>query len=115
MKNIKFAIPIYTDMQTIFDIATSNDKEKLDVVGHVIDEIKQGDPVWDDIVEQLTDIFGEGIEEYLDMANLEEFIEWDGTFDVKYDEMPTTEPDILVYIVDCTLNVNNFAERMHAV
>lgn len=109
MDNISFKIPIYTDAVAMFEFATKSD-ERFDVVDAVISQINQGDPVWEDINEEIKELFGEEACEYLD-EDLEEYISYTGECEIDYEEMSAGDSDLLVYRVSCEFDVDKFAQK----
>lgn len=110
MDNIGFEIPIYTDAITMFEAATESD-ERFDVVDAVVSQIYQGDPVWDDIHEEIEGLFGEEACEYLDDINLKEYISYTGVCEIDFEEMAAGDSDLLVYRVSCEFDVDKFAQK----
>ncbi len=76
MDNIEFRIPICADVRTIFEAATVPNAPRYDIVDIVISQIHQGDPVWEDVYEEIKELFGEEAGDIFNSMtdNLKEYI-----------------------------------------
>ena len=113
MNNIEFQIPIYTDAITMFEAATNSDTPRYDVVDAVINQIYQGDPVWEDVYEEIKELFGEDAGDVFNSMteDLKEYISYTGACEIDYGEMAAGDSDLLVYRVSCEFDVDKFAQK----
>lgn len=107
-ENIKFDIPIYMDAISMFEYATGNNTGRYDVVDAVLSQIMQGDPVFEDVEEELNERLGDGAADHLiGIGNeLKDYIKYTGVCEIDYEES-----DILVYCVSCEFDVDKYAEK----
>lgn len=110
MDNIEFRIPICADVRTLFEAATVPNTPRYDIVDIVIDQIHQGDPVWEDVCEEIKELFGEEAGDIFNSMtdNLKEYISYTGVCNIDYEEIPH---GFLVYRVSCEFNVDKFAQK----
>lgn len=109
---ICFDIPIYTDAISMFNYATDPKAGHYDVVDAVVSQIMQGDPVFEDIEEELNERFGDDAADHLiGEDKLKDYIKYTGVCEIDYEEMAAGDSDLLVYRVSCEFDVDKYAEK----
>ena len=108
---ISFETPIYTDPIGMFEYATGNNAGHYDVVDAVVSQIGHGDPVIEDVEEELNERFGDGAADHLDDIDLKDYITYTGACEIDYEEMAAGDSDLLVYRVSCEFDVDKYARE----
>lgn len=105
MEKLKLNIPIYVSV-------ISMAKDGLNVNEAIMDQLNQGDPAMDEIVEKLEDMFGES--NVIDTADFSPFIEGNkDSISINANEMASIDMDYetVVLDIDFTFNVEEFAKE----
>lgn len=110
-ESICFDCSIYTNPIGMFEYATGNNAGHYDVVDAVVSQIGQGDPVIEDVEEELNERFGDGAADHLDDIDLKDYITYTGACEIDYEEMAAGDSDLLVYRVSCEFDVDKFARE----
>lgn len=110
-ESICFDCSIYTDAISMFEYATGNNAGHYNVVDAVVSQIGQGDPVIEDVEEELNERFGDGAADHLDDIDLKDYITYTGVCEIDYEEMAAGDSDLLVYRVSCEFDVDKYAKE----
>ncbi len=118
MNKIEYSISIYLDPIALLSAATSNDK--IDITDVILDQIYQGDPVLEDIIDDTVDeIMGndsdeekeERIRDAFDSIDLKDYISYTGNAAVNYSEQYAAGNDVVVFDVTATFDIEKFVEN----